>query len=207
MSEPLLHHSFSQVEAEHNARFVRDVIDKAPGAAARLWDRFAPQVRRVIRRSMARDDVEDLVQEVFLRVFHRLHRLREPQALAAFILTVTASVVASEMRRRKVRRFLWLTKEGELPEPASAPLDHDAREALLRLYDVLHRSSHEERMSFVLKHMEGMELADVAHALELSVATVKRRLQKVNARLARAVHEDPVLLATLGLQPTQKAAP
>lgn len=207
MSELLLHQPFAEGEAERNARFVMDVVNKRPGAAARLWDRFAPQVRRVIRRSMAKDDVEDSVQEVFLRVFHRLHRLREPQALKAFILTVTSSVIASEMRRRKVRRFLWLTKEGELPEPATAPVDHDAREALLRLYDVLHRSSHEERMSFVLKHMEGLELADVAQALGVSVATVKRRLQKVHERLTRAVQEDPILLATLRLTPERKAAP
>lgn len=182
-----------------DGRIVDEVVNKRPGGAARLWDRFSPQVRRIIRRSMASDDVEDLVQEVFLRVFHQLHRLREPRALRGFILTVTSSVIASEMRRRKIRRFLRLTRDGELPEPATAPIDYDAREALLRLYGVLQKANHQERMAFVLKHMEGLELADVAQTLRLSVATVKRRLQRINARLTRAVSDDPALIAALGI--------
>jgi len=178
---------------------VKAVVEGKPRAAAQLWDRFSPMVRRVIRRSVATDDVEDLVQEVFLRVFNRIGSLRDPAALKAFVFTVTSSVIVSDIRSRKVRRFLWLTRQGDLPERASAPADDENREALSRLYNVLDRSNHEERMSFVLKNLEGMELSEVGATLGISVATVKRRLAKVQERLARAVGSDPEMAAALGL--------
>ena len=90
-------------------------------------------------------------------------------------------------------------RQGDLPERASAPADDENREALSRLYNVLDRSNHEERMSFVLKNLEGMELSEVGATLGISVATVKRRLAKVQERLARAVGSDPEMAAALGL--------
>lgn len=185
---------------------VKSVIEGKPRAAAQLWDQFSPMVRRVIRRSVAIDDVEDLVQEVFLRVFNRIGSLRDPAALKAFVLTVTSSVIVTDIRRRKVRRFVWLTREGDLPERSSAPADDENREALLRLYGVLDRSNHEERMSFVLKNLEGMELSEVGATLGISVATVKRRLAKVQERLTRAVGTDLQMAAALGLGDIQQAA-
>jgi RNA polymerase sigma-70 factor, ECF subfamily len=193
-------------EADADVLLVKAVIEGKPRAAAQLWDRFSPMVRRVIRRSVAIDDVEDLVQEVFLRVFNRIGSLRDPAALRAFVLTVASSVIVSDIRRRKVRRFLWLTRQGDLPEHASAPADDENREALSRLYGVLDRSNHEERMSFVLKNLEGMELSEVGATLGISVATVKRRLAKVQERLSRAVGTDPQMAAALGLGDLKQAA-
>lgn len=187
-------------DATMDLELVEALRRKEPTAAAALWDRFSLQVRRVIRRSVGADDVEDLVQEVFLRLFNRLHTLREPAALTGFVLRVTTSVVISELRRKKVRRFLRLTREGELPEPATPAHDEDAREALRHLYRVLDGCGHEERMVFVLTEVEGMELAEVAAALNVSVATVKRRLSKLRARLLKAAGGDGAVRSALGLE-------
>lgn len=184
---------------------LKAIGEGSPQAAGELWDRFSPLVRRVIRRSVNTNDVEDLVQDVFLRVFRRVGTLRDPLALRAYVLRVTSSVIVSDIRHRKVRRFLGLTHQGNLPESPGAPFDDENREALSRLYAVLHRCSHEERMSFMFKNVEGMELSEVADTLALSVATVKRRLAKVHERLTRAVGDDAQMAAALGLRLTQIA--
>lgn|GEM_PF-3860583 len=82
-------------------------------------------------------------------------------------------------------------RQGDLPERASAPADDENREALSRLYNVLDRSNHEERMSFVLKNLEGMELSEVGATLGISVATVKRRLAKVHFVLPAGQNASP----------------
>lgn len=159
----------------------------------------------MIRRTVNTNDVEDLVQDMFLRMFRRVGTLRDPSALRAYVLRVTSSVIVSDIRHRKVRRFLGLTHQGDLPESPGAPCDDENREALSRLYAVLHRCSHEERMSFMFKNVEGMELSEVADTLGISVATVKRRLAKVHERLTRAVGDDAQMAAALGLNPSESS--
>ena len=73
--------------------------------------------------------------------------------------------------------------------------DTDAREALARFYKILDRVNATDRAAFVLRFMEGLELTEVAAALKLSLATTKRRLARVWARVLLLVERDPVLVA------------
>ena len=67
-------------------------------------------------------------------------------------------------------------------------------EALTRFYKILDRVNTTDRTAFVLRFMEGLELAEVATALGLSLATTKRRLARVWARVILLVERDPVLV-------------
>jgi RNA polymerase sigma-70 factor (ECF subfamily) len=71
--------------------------------------------------------------------------------------------------------------------------DTDAREALARFYAILDRVNPKDRSAFVLRFMEGLELTEVAAALGLSLATTKRRLARVWAKVVLLVERDPLL--------------
>ena len=132
------------------------------------------------------------MQEVFIRFFRNLHTLRDPEAVRSFLIGITLRVASGELRRRRVRRWLRLTDTGVVPEQATE-VDEDAREALERLYAILDQQSDDARLAFVLRHVEGMELTEVAQALGVSLATVKRKLARVKPRIFSAVAKDPVL--------------
>ena len=179
-----------------DASLATAAIAGEPAAAGLLWERFSPLVRGLIRRSLGPDrDVEDHVQEVFLRLFEQIGELREPAALRSFVVGITVRVLRSELRRRRVRRWLRLADEGELPDGAAPPRDDAAREALRRLYGILDGIDDEARLSFALRFIEGLELTEVAAALGASLATTKRRLAKVTARVLAAARHDPVLVS------------
>ena len=72
-------------------------------------------------------------------------------------------------------------------------VDHQARKALSRLYEILDGVHPEGRVAFVLRHFEGLELTEVAVAMDISLATVKRRLSKVSNHVATLVKRDPWL--------------
>ncbi len=192
-----------------DAELVRLAIERDPRATTLLWNRFSPGVRSLIRRAIwPQGEVEDLVQEVFILLFRKLPSLREPTALRAFVYAVSASVAASELRRLRVRRWLWLTRDGELPEQAASPHDDDGREALARIYAVLGKVGDRDRMTFVLRTLEGLELSEVASAMDMSVATVKRRVARVHERIEREVRKDSALAEYLGLlkKPSESAS-
>jgi len=178
-----------------DATLVHKLIDQHPQAARLIWQRFAPMVHRMLRRSLGPDeDVEDLAQEVFMCVFQKASSLREPQALKAFVITVTAFTVRGELRRRWSRR--WLRRQR--PETSRGLLvsnqDVESREALRRFYQILDRVGTQDRTAFVLRFIEGMPLEDVAAALDVSVATAKRRLARVWDRVVLLAERDTALV-------------
>lgn len=155
-----------------------------------VWDRFSPQVRGLLRRTVGQDAVEDLVQDVFLRFFQSIATLREPAALRAFLIGIAVKVAMTELRRRRVRRWVGLFNTDTPPDPPAPSRDDDAREALSRLYHVLDRVDPATRLLFSLRHIEGMELKDVAAALSVSLATVKRKLAAADQRVHTLAGRD-----------------
>jgi RNA polymerase sigma-70 factor, ECF subfamily len=157
-----------------------------------IWDRHGPAVRGVLRRSLGPGaEVEDLVQEVFLRFHRNVGGLRKAESLRSFLLGIAARTAISELRRRKVRRFLSLTDDGEVPERAGCR--DDGPRALTRLYQILDGCSASDRLAFVLRYVEGLELPEVAAALGVSVATAKRQLARVHARVSLMAGRDDLL--------------
>ena len=99
-----------------------------------------------------------------------------------------------QLRRRWVRRWVRLSGKTDAAELEIVTPDTDAREALARFYKILDRVNATDRAAFVLRFMEGLELTEVAAALKLSLATTKRRLARVWARVLLLVERDPVLV-------------
>ena len=160
-------------------------------AQQEIWRRFAPMVYALLRRTLgARHDPEDLLQEVFLRVFGRLGTLANPGALRSFIYSFALRVVSEEMRRHRVRSRLAALFLHPAAQPSVPHVDFESRELLARVQSVMDRMSTRHRAVFVLRRLEGLELAEIASNLDLSLATVKRDLDKASAFVAREIHRD-----------------
>jgi RNA polymerase sigma-70 factor (ECF subfamily) len=183
---------------EDDAAIVAAVMANEPGAAGRMWDRHAPLVRRILRRMLGPVDVEDAVQDAFLRLFRDLSSLRESSALRSFLIGITLHVAKSELRRRRAKRWLRLSDDGVLSEPEAYDVlaehdRHETRAAIRRLYEVLDRVSVERRTVFVLRFVEGLELAELSAILDCSLATTKRRVADAAQRVCQLASSDPWL--------------
>ena len=119
--------------------------------------------------------------------------LREPRALKAFIISITALTARTALRRRYAQRWIHLSSVDDAREEVVVRSDTDAREALTRFYAVLDRVNAQDRTLFVLRFMEGLNLLEVAAASRLSLATTKRRLARVWSKLILLIERDPVL--------------
>ena len=182
-------------------------------AQAAIWRRYLPMVRSRMSRTIGDHDLDDQVQEVFLRLFQVLPNLRDPSALRSFIIGITLRVAGTERRRRRDRCWLQLTPSGELPEPMITPDPQDPRDALARLSAILDSFAPENYRVIELRYVEGKELTEVARAIDVSLATAKRHLARVSARLRAVVKREPVLAgylygvrASRGGDPTVTAA-
>ena len=181
-----------------DATLARALAEGQARALGLVWDRYAALVRGILRRALGPGaDVDDQVQVAFVELFRDAKNLRDPGALRSFLIGITTRVARAELRRRRFRRWLHLTDDGAVPEAADDAADDDAREAVARLYGVLDRLDEKGRMMFVLRHVEGLELTETAAAMGVSLATAKRHLAKVTARVHAMAARDPILAGYL----------
>jgi RNA polymerase sigma-70 factor (ECF subfamily) len=177
---------------------VRALSEGRPEAAHAAWQRFAPLVRHLLRRMLGPGcDIDDLVQDTFMRFFRSVRSVREPSQLSGFLVGVTIHVARSELRRRRIRRWLRLSDTGALPETAAQPADPASREAVRRLYAILDRVDDRARALFVLRYIEGLDLPQIGQALGCSLATTKRWLARASQRILALARREPALAAYL----------
>jgi RNA polymerase sigma-70 factor, ECF subfamily len=167
-------------------------------AIAVIWDRYAALVRSVLRGALGPDlVVEDLLQDVFIALVKGAKSIQEGAALRGYLVGVSVRLAALELRRRKVRRWVMLSPTGELPDTAVLPRDTEGRQAIQALYRVLDQLGSRRRLAFVLRHVQGMGLGEVASALKVSESTTRRELARARAHIVKSGRREPALHAYL----------
>jgi RNA polymerase sigma-70 factor, ECF subfamily len=178
------------------ADLVRAIADGRPGADRELVARFQAHARRLLIRTLGPGpDVDDLLQEVFFRVFQRLHKIEPPDALPGYVTTVTLLVAREALRKR--RRARWLSFLGG--DELASLTEHRGAEAVPEdvraFYGALGKVSAQAQLLITLRYVEGMRLEEVGAALDLSLATVKRHLTRAEADLTALLGDDDVSVA------------
>jgi RNA polymerase sigma-70 factor (ECF subfamily) len=191
-----------RVDGGDDVALAEALIRRDPQATFVAWTTLHGLAVATLRRLAGPGpEVEDLVQEVFLRFFRQVPKLRDPRALRSFLIGICLRVVRGDRRQRWLRSFLRLTDSGEAPEPQvpirDGDLAGDAREIVGRYYAILDRLGGVDRSLYVARHVERLPLAEVAALHGLSDSTARRRLLRVAHRMAAMVERDPALSAYL----------
>jgi RNA polymerase sigma-70 factor (ECF subfamily) len=167
---------------------------RAPGAEHAAWVRYRGLVVRTLRSMLGQGpDDQDLSQEVFFRFFRNVDSLRSDDKLSSFLIGICIRVARGELRRRRVHRWLSLSRTGELPDGAELSASDSDAEVLRRLARVVECLGERDGPLFVLRELQGMELRPLADALGVSFSTVRRRVERMQKRAAAIVARDPVL--------------
>jgi len=161
-----------------------------PLDAGQLYRRFAPYVAAIGLRMLGRDDeVEDLVQDVFLDAQRGLAQLREVEAVKGWLATVTVRKAHRRLRARGLRRMLGLD---DAPDYTSivAPGASPAERAMLgNVYRALDQLPATERLAWGLRYIEGERLERVAELCGCSLATAKRRIAAAQSRVTQEMDD------------------
>jgi RNA polymerase sigma-70 factor, ECF subfamily len=162
----------------------RGLIAGEAWAAVETWQRFAPMVLTLARRTLgSHSEAEDIAQEVFCLVYRKIGTLREPDSFRSFVYTCALRLLQTELRRKKLRSWLSFERPEVLERRASTTLDVESRSLLRRLYGLLERLGSRDRLIFVLNRMESMSVEEIAVAMEISESTVKRSLVYASDRI------------------------
>jgi len=152
-----------------------------------LYRRYAGYLLGMVVRMLGRrDDAEEVVQDTFVAAFSELDALRDPEAVRPWLCQIAVSYVRRRLRKLKLLRALGLDRgadDATLAELASPTLTPEGRSELALMDRALARMEGTARIAWTLRHVDGLELAEVATLLGCSLATVKRRLAAAEAVL------------------------
>jgi RNA polymerase sigma-70 factor, ECF subfamily len=144
-----------------------------------------------------RDEVEDLAQEVFLKVFRFLHTFDTERSLKAWVSSITANTCLDEMRkagRRRTRLFSDLSGDEEERmehlfdrfSQSDALTDAEVEQLFDLLETVMSHLNEKDRMAFVLRELEGFDYPEIAQIFKATELAVRIRVSRAKKKL----HEE-----------------
>jgi RNA polymerase sigma factor (sigma-70 family) len=164
------------------------------GAREECFRLHAPAVYRLARRLLGNSaDAEDILQEVFIEVFHSIHNYRGEASLRSWLHRIAVRRVLrfSKHRTRRVQLELLIGGRESIPDgPARL---FDSRATLRRVRELLDKLSDEKRIIFILHEVEGYSLPESAALLGISVTAAKKRVWRARRDLERLSRRDAAL--------------
>ncbi|MEM9071159.1 MAG: sigma-70 family RNA polymerase sigma factor [Myxococcota bacterium] len=175
-----------------------------------LFRNYRETVARIVHRVMGpSNEIEDVVQDVFIHVFRSIGGFRGDAKFTTWLYRLTANVTKMHLRRKRSRpRF------ADVPVPEgqadSAPVEQpdaaaERNERIAALYRLVDRLSDKKRTVLVLHDFEGLAAKEIAEIVDAPVLTVRTRLFYARKELYAALREEPTLAAVVETLTTDKA--
>lgn len=154
-------------------------------AVFRRYGRYVASIGARILGADGADELDDLVQEVFLEAYRGLAQVREPRAVRGWLARICVRRATRRLKRRRLRNWFSLDKvdDARLTAQAGSNPEHSAE--VRAAYRILERMAAEERAVWVLRHLEEESLDDIAAICACSKSTVQRRLRTAQARFEK----------------------
>lgn len=160
-------------------------------ALTELIARYSPGLCSYLARLTAhRDSADDLLQETWIDVYRKIHRLDQPRAFAAWIYRIARDKAYLAMRRRPAHCEPVDLKLAE----SIAAKEHDlARDDAEHLQAALDQLPFEQREILLLRYVHALSYEQISEVISRPVGTVRSRIhyskislrQKMESRTVR----------------------
>lgn len=156
-----------------------------------LVDRHRDLIVRVATRIIGPTDAEDVTQDVFLRVFHRLGQFRGQAPFRSWLLRVAHNTALTALERKRGEGHSADVSVLDFEDPGRRPAEElEVSEQRDRLALKLREVQPTHRAVLVLRDLEGLSYQDIAQITEAPVGSVKGRLFRARRELIEALRRN-----------------
>ena len=173
-----------------------ELVERARNSDGEAFNQIVLAYRKRILGTISRligrpEDVEDVAQEVFVRLYYSLDQLRTPEVFEPWLYRLTVNAAYDYLRRRKRRsesRMADLSEQQVVLADSAAGSRQQAtdeeRSRVRDFMDALFRHvSAEDRMLLTLKEVEGLSLKELEQIYEVNENALKVRLIRARHRV------------------------
>lgn len=173
-----------------DAQLIRRFLDGDVGAFNTLVWRWEKSLYNFVLRYIGnREDSKDVCQKTFIRVYRKLHRLREPNKFSTWLFQIAINICRDELKRQKRHSHISLEQLREnrngvetfAADLRGAAQSHPETQAHNRdLFELLNHAlqniPEEQRVVIIMKEYQGLKFTEIAEILQTSVNTAKSRM-------------------------------
>ena len=192
-----MNNQYSLHPEPNDETLIAQVVQRDVEAFALLYDRYSPAVYSMAVHMVGSSDAEDLVQEVFLRLWHRAAQFDETRGLfRPWFMTIARHCMLDELRRRSQQQRLEVAESVEqvLLSAIDPTINVERvvrqREAGAAVLAVLQTLPAEQRRVLVLAYFGGLSQTAIAKTLGWPLGTVKKRIRLGMQKLRGALTAD-----------------
>ena len=188
-----------QLRAADDSAVVTAFLGGEERAFSELVERYQTRLLNFIYRTIGdRDRAEDLVQEVFIRVYRHLHRFDRSKKFSTWAYTIASNLAKNELRNRSRNPLvLFQTMQGagddedrplQFEDTTARPDDMYRKRHLRELVeDTVAKLPEHHRQVFVLRELEGKSYEEIAEITDCNLGTVKSRLNRARTAFAAII--------------------
>lgn len=176
-----------------------ELIERARSGDDAAFNGVITAYRKRIFGTIARligrpEDVEDVAQDVFLRLYYSLDQLRTPEVFEPWLYRLTVNAAYDYLRRQKRRhesRISDLSEQQVLMADAAAGREVD-QEAQYKariseqVHELLESVSEQDRVLLLMKEVEGLSLKELESIYNVKENALKVRLFRARQRVLKA---------------------
>src|SRR3982751_2907206 len=176
-----------------------ELIEKARSGDAAAFNQVVHSYRKRILGTIARligrpEDVEDVGQEVFMRLYFSLDQLRTAEVFEPWLYRLTVNAAYDYLRRQRRRheaRMSDLSEQQVIMADAAAggraSGDEQERQRIREtVHELLSNVSEEDRILLTLKEVEGLSLRELEQVYHVKENALKVRLFRARQRVLKA---------------------
>ena len=179
--------------SQYDYQLARKVADGDIEAFEELYSRYHRRLYNLcLRMTRSPTEAEDLTQEAFIQIHHKIGSFRGESALMTWLYRLTTNQVLMHFRKHCVRRE-QITEDGLTPEPVVVnPMTPSQMPAVdrLALQSAIAKLAPGYRAVFILHDVEGYEHAEIAQICGNSVGTSKSQLHKARMKLRELLKQE-----------------
>ena len=172
--------------SEYDFQLTRRIAEGDMQAFEELYERYHRRLYNLcLRMTRSPTEAEDLTQEAFIQIYHKIGSFRGESALMTWLFRLTTNQVLMHFRKHSVKNE-QVTEDGLTPEPlfrqGSAPSQTVAVDRLA-LDSAISKLAPGYRVVFILHDVEGYQHAEIAQICGNSIGTSKSQLHKARMKL------------------------
>jgi RNA polymerase sigma-70 factor (ECF subfamily) len=188
-----------KLRKEDDAAVVSAFLGGEERAFQELVERYQTRLLNFIYRTIGdREKAEDLVQEVFIRVYRHIHRFDRTKKFSTWVYTIASNLAKNELRNRSRNPLVlfqtikgnWDDEDRPLQfEDTTARPDDMYRKRHLRelVEETVAKLPEHHREVFVLRELEGKSYEEIADITDCNLGTVKSRLNRARNAFASII--------------------
>jgi RNA polymerase sigma-70 factor (ECF subfamily) len=137
------------------------------------------------------DEADDLVQEIFVKVWKNLDKFRQDAQLYTWVYRIATNECLNYLRKKKQRFFIPIHDiQGELSQKLDSSPHIDGDEIQLKLQKALLKLPDKQRLVFNMKYFDEMKYEEIAEITETSVGSLKASYHHAVKKIEEFLKQD-----------------